>query len=255
MQVIEVWRHPVKSLQGERLRVGTIEAGGLAGDRVWGLRDRATGKVLTGRREPPLLTASARLDGDGTPHITLPDGRTAAGPGPATDATLSGWLGRPVTLVSAAGAPPGVGEYFGDATDDTSRVLEWTMPAGRFVDSLPLLVLTTASLRAGAATHPGAAWVVRRFRPNLVVEAEGTEWIEDSWCGRSLRVGEVELSVEAPCGRCTMVTRPQPGLSRDLDVYRTLLSLHEGTIGVLASVTTPGTVRPGDTVEVHPSLG
>jgi hypothetical protein len=45
-------------------------------------------------------------------------------------------------------------EYFADATDDTSAAIEWTMPPGRFVDALALLVLTTASLRAGAARYP-----------------------------------------------------------------------------------------------------
>ena len=38
-----------------------------------------------------------------------------------------------------------------DATDDKSRAIERTMPAGRYVDALPLLVLATASLRTAAA--------------------------------------------------------------------------------------------------------
>ena len=250
LRLLELWRYPVKSLQGERLAVGTVESDGLAGDRAWGVRDVDTDKVLTGRREPQLLMAQARLDADGTPHISLPDGTTVSGAGRATDARLSEWLGRRVALTSAAWGSPGVGEYFDDATDDASRVLEWTMPRGRFVDTLPLLVLTTASLRAGAVALPSAEWATRRFRPNLLVEAEGTRWLEDSWYGRALRVGEAELSVEVPCVRCTMVTRSQPGLDRDVDVYRTLLALHEGTIGAMASVTIPGTVCAGDTVEI-----
>ncbi len=250
VRVLELWRHPVKSFQGERLSAATLEGDGLSCDRAWGVRDADTGKILTGRREPRLLMASAALNDDATPHITLPDGTTADGTGPATDGTLSAWLGRPVTLDSAAGAPPAVGEFFDDATDDTSRVLEWTMPPGRFVDALPLLVLTTASLRAGAVALPGADWVVRRFRPNVLIEAGGTGWAEDAWCGQTLRVGEARLSVEAPCARCTVVTRPQPGIDRDLDVYRTLLSRHQGTFGVWASVAVPGTIGVGDAVEV-----
>ena len=47
------------------------------------------------------------------------------------------------------------------------------MPAGRFVDALPLLVLTTASLRTAAALHPDGDWGMRRFRANLVVDVAG----------------------------------------------------------------------------------
>jgi MOSC domain-containing protein len=61
MHVSEVWRHPVKSLQGERVDEAVVENSGLAGDRRWGVVDCDTGKVLTGRREPSLLLASARL--------------------------------------------------------------------------------------------------------------------------------------------------------------------------------------------------
>ena len=253
VRVLELWRHPVKSLQGERLRVATIERDGLAGDRGWGVLDAITGKVLTGRRNPPLLMACASLNGDGTPHIVLPDGTMTDGTGKTTDAILSAWLGRPVRLVSANDSPAAVGEYFYDATDDTSDVLEWTMPSGRFVDTLPLQLLTTASLRAGAAALPSGDWAVRRFRPNLLIEAEGTGWPEDRWYGHALRVGTVRLTAERPCVRCSMVTRPQPGIDRDLDVYRTLLALHKGTFGMMASVTAPGTVRVGDTLEVSAS--
>ena len=101
-----------------------------------------------------LLEAAGALTDDGQPEITLPDGALLRGPGPATDAALSDWLGHAVALVAAAGAPGAPAEFFADATDDTSQAIEWTMPAGRFVDALPLLVLTTASLRAGPSTTP-----------------------------------------------------------------------------------------------------
>ncbi|MGZ4507212.1 MAG: MOSC domain-containing protein [Blastococcus sp.] len=65
------------------------------------------------------------------------------------------------------------------------------MPADRFVDALPLLVLTTASLRTAAALHPEGDWNVRRFRPNLVVDVAGEGWIEDGWCaGATLHIIE-----------------------------------------------------------------
>src|SRR5688572_5611671 len=99
MRVAQLWRYPVKSLLGERLSEAAFAADGLAGDRDWGILDPATGRILTARREPRLLFARAKLEGD-APRITLPDGRTVLGMGAGTDAALSDWLGRPVTLVA-----------------------------------------------------------------------------------------------------------------------------------------------------------
>ena len=48
--IAALWRHPVKSLQGESLAAATIDHDGLRGDRRWGIRDEATGRILTGRR-------------------------------------------------------------------------------------------------------------------------------------------------------------------------------------------------------------
>jgi uncharacterized protein YcbX len=252
MRLAAITRYPVKSLQGEPVSVGHIDADGLRGDRCWGIRDEATGKVLTARRAPRLLFAAASLAPDGTPVITLPTGATCHGPGPATDAALSAWLGRPVRLVSSVDAPAGRAEYFADATDDTSEAIEWTMPSGRFVDALPLLVLTTASLRTAAALHPSGDWHPRRFRANLLVEVDGDGWAEDGWCGPSyLRVGDALLQPEAGCTRCTMVTRPQPGLDDDREIFRTLARHHGARFGVWSRVVDGATVHVGDDVGVE----
>jgi uncharacterized protein YcbX len=252
MRLAAIWRHPVKSLQGETLSEATVDADGVRGDRSWGIRDETSGRILTGRREPRLLLGTASLTDDGEPGVTLSTGATCRGVGAHTDAVLSDWLARPVALVAAAGAPGAPAEYFADATDDGSEAIEWTMPAGRFVDSMPILVLTTASLRAGAGLHPSGDWDVRRFRPNLLVESDDDEWVEDGWCGRNLRIGAVKVTPRQPCIRCTMVTRPQPQLDRDLDIYKTLARHHGGNLGVWSTVDTPGILRVGDPVDVEP---
>ena len=118
--VAGVWRYPVKSLQGEQLTAARIDLTGLSGDRRWGIRDDATGRILTARREPRLLAAAATLDADG-PVVVLPDGATLLGQGAVTDAGLRDWLGRPVTLVAADGAAGARAEFFADATDNTER--------------------------------------------------------------------------------------------------------------------------------------
>jgi uncharacterized protein YcbX len=252
VRLLQIARYPVKSLQGELLTTAQIVADGMPGDRRWGIRDEATGKVLTARRAPQLLFASATMAPDGTPRITVPTGATCHGPGAETDSVLSQWLGKPVRLVSSVGAPAARAEFFADATDDASEAIEWTMPEGRFVDALPLLVVTTASLRTAAELHPAGDWDLRRFRANLVVDVDGVGWVEDAWCGSAtLGIGGVRLQPQELCMRCTMVTRPQPGLEADREVFRTLARHHGGRFGAWTSVVSGGSVSVGDDVVVE----
>ncbi len=252
MRLVQIARYPVKSLQGEFVSRAEIEPNGVRGDRRWGIRDETIGKILTGRRAPQLLFAAAVLAPDGAPVITLPTGMSCHGPGVETDVALSDWLDKPVRLVTSADAPAGRAEYFADATDDASQAIEWTMPTGRFVDALPLLVLTTASLRTAAAHHPTGDWQLRRFRPNLVIDVADDGWVEDTWCTRStVRIGAVKLRPQQPCMRCTMVTRPQPGLAEDRDIFRTLARHHRGHLGAWTAVSTGGTVHVGAEVSIE----
>jgi uncharacterized protein YcbX len=247
--VVSVHRHPVKSLRGEAVTTAAVTANGLDGDRAWGIQDAGTGKILTGRREPSLLLARATLH-DRSPVIELPNGETHTGPGPATDAALSGWLGRPVRLVAATDQPSSTAEYFADATDDTSAAIAWTMPVGRFVDAMPVLLVTTSSLRKGRSLYPDGQWDVARFRPNVLIDLADDGWAEDSWCGRTLHIGTAAITPAAPCERCTMVTRPQPGLARDLEIYKVLARHHGGTFGVWSAVAAPGVISVGDAVKI-----
>jgi uncharacterized protein YcbX len=249
MQVVGLWRYPVKSLQGEQIATARLEDDGVRRDRCWGIRDQVTGRILTARRRPELLAATASYDGD-LPVITLPGGETLTGPGVRTDELLSDWLGSPVSLVGSAEGAPGRAEFFADATDDTSEAIEWTMPEGRYVDAAPVLLLTTGSLRAAAALYPDGDWDPRRFRPNVLVDLDGNGWIEDGWIGQQVRLGPAVLIPRQPCVRCTMVTRPQPGLEADVEVFRTLARKHGGLFGVWADITTPGSVSVGDAVAV-----
>jgi uncharacterized protein YcbX len=244
MEVVGLWRYPVKSLQGEPIEFTRVEADGVEGDRRWGIRDQRTGRILTARRRPELLGASSTYDGD-EPVITLPDGSTVAGLGGRTDRQLSAWLASPVSLVPSSGEA-GRAEFFADATDDTSAAIEWTMPAGRYVDAAPLLILTTASLRTAAGHYPNGTWDARRFRPNVLIDLEGDGWVEDSWVGRQIQIGAVTLIPTEPCIRCTMVTRSQPGLDADIEIFRTLARHHGGLFGVWCEVVTPGSLAIGD---------
>jgi uncharacterized protein YcbX len=245
MEVLGLWRHAVKSLQGERLESARFEYDGLVGDRRWGIRDLRTGRILTARRRPELLGAVASYDGE-LPMITLPDGCTCRRAGAGYRRSPVAVAGEPCLAGGLRRNAGGRAEYFADATDDNSQAIEWTMPAGRYVDSAAVLVLSTASLRTAAQLHPDGVWDPRRFRPNVLIDVEGKGWLEDEWVGRTLSIGAVVLVPLQPCIRCTMVTRAQPGLEADADVFRTLARHHRGLFGVWCDVLTGGTLSVGE---------
>jgi uncharacterized protein YcbX len=54
-RVGELWRYPVKSMRGSTVaELPVTERGGL-GDRVWALRDLASGRIASAKRFPRLL--------------------------------------------------------------------------------------------------------------------------------------------------------------------------------------------------------
>lgn len=253
MRVAAVNRYPVKSFQGESLDSVDVDAAGLVGDRAWGVVENATGKVWSAKRHGVLLEASARTTPDG-PIITLPDGTVIEPDDASRDARLSSWLGEAVSLRAASAADDKVYEASLQLDPDL-EVFDMPMTPGRYLDLSPVHLLTTASLRAGAANHPGGNWSADRFRPSIVVEVDEDvsepTFVENDWVGCSVRIGEVTLDVVLPTVRCVMTTRVQPPkrLERDLDIFKTLNRVNQQNLGVYANVTTPGTVRVGDAVE------
>lgn len=235
MRVVELWRFPVKSLQGERVEATGLGPRGLAGDRTWAIFDRDTGFGLTARRMKELLFASARLRADGTPEITLPDGAVAA-----DDAALSAWLGRDVELRGAD--DPRERRY--ENPFDTEDEGDWQPFDGSreaFHDSrtASVTIVSTGTLDGRER---------RRFRANVVVDGAG----EDDLVGRSVQLGAARLEIVAPVPRCVMVTRAQPGgIGIDRDVLRRIHREHGGTLSVGGPVVAPGSVRVGD--ELRPA--
>jgi uncharacterized protein YcbX len=56
--VCELWRYPVKSLGGERLKRTTISARGVLGDRGWALRNEETGELHNAKRYPVVMRSA-----------------------------------------------------------------------------------------------------------------------------------------------------------------------------------------------------
>lgn len=234
MRVVRLWRYPVKSMHGEQLDVAALGADGFEWDRHWTVVDEATGLGLTARREPALLMASATVR-DGEAVITLPDGTVAA-----DDAALSEWLGRPVRLMEATSASASFEAPSENFDEDAKPWFTWTGPEGSFHDWPKVSLASTATM---------APWDERRFRQNIVVDGAD----EDALIGSDVTIGTTGLSVQFAIPRCVMVTRPQPGLDRDLDVLKALNRERGGNLGIGCLVTTPGTISVGDTVDPVPA--
>ena len=244
--IAALWRYPVKSMAGEPLDAAQLHDSGFAGDRVRGVLDVASGTILSAKRVPRLLQATARYaDDDGSVTIELPDGTETGTADRAVDARLSTWLDRQVRLVEAD--PDERASFEMDHPDDDSQVFEIRMPPGRFSDtSSPIHLLTTASLRAVAASYPDGDWDPRRFRANVVVDCDGTSFVEEEWVDSELSLGAARLFVRKPTGRCVLTTRAQPGLVDDTAIYRTVRATNAGNLGVYLRVVQEGPVAVGD---------
>jgi uncharacterized protein len=229
MRIVELWRHPVKSAQGLQVDEVTIDQRGFVGDRRWGLRDVATGNILTGRREPRLLFL---IGGDG--NVTLPSGVPTA-----DDQEISAWLDREVRLVGTSDEVRSTYEVPLDPLGSEQQWVSWQGPAGSFLDS----TRTAVSMVSAPALRN---WDHRRFRMNIVFDETG----DTDLIGKRILLGTAVLDVVKPVDRCVMVTRPQPNLERDLDVLKAINADHEGNLGVGAIVVEPGVVRLEDAVTI-----
>jgi uncharacterized protein YcbX len=285
VRVVEIRRCPVKSMQGEMPMEATLDATGLVGDRAYALVDTETGAVASAkdpRRWAALLGFCAEFSAAPGPFqpvsIILPGGEIVSSTDPDVDGRLSSAMGRTVTLSDAPSAGAAFDEVWPDieglapvefvASQQSGRTIEgeavsslpvgWLAP-GTFQDVAPVTVLTTASLRAAQRLHPDGDWDPRRFRMTLLIDVDGDGFVENDWVGRSLTVGAARLTVFSPTPRCVMTTLPQPGLSADRNVLRTVARHNRAEcpgvgmfacLGVYANVDVGGTISVGAEVEL-----
>lgn len=231
LRVARVWRYPVKSMLGQQAGHIEVVTAGVVGDRRYAIRDAGGGLgsgKSTGRlhRINGLLRFRTRYE-DERAIVTFPDGSELDADDPEIGAMLSDALGQSVSL---------------EREDN-----------GSHVDVSPLHLLTTASLDWLVRTLPETQSDERRFRPNLVIEAEGGEPVEQEWIGRVLRIGrDVMLRITEPTERCGMVALEQDDLPRDPRVLRHITRNAGLMFGVYAEVLAPGRIEPGDEVLLEP---
>ncbi|QEH31746.1 MOSC domain protein [Aquisphaera giovannonii] len=231
-RVAGIRRYPVKSMAAEPLDEVEVTWHGLAGDRRWAfvrgdsarsgfpwftLRERADMRLFR-----PSFADPAQPDKSPT-FVEAPSGETFD----VADPRLGDELG-----------PGGV------------RVIK--QDRGVF-DTFPLSLITTQSVaRLGEAV--GAPLDAERFRPNLLIEAAGEEpFLEDSWVGRTLRIGGMRMRVDERDARCVVITIDPETAGRNPAILRAVARDREGCLGVYGTPVEPGRIAVGDPVFLEPS--
>lgn len=224
----DLWRFPVKSFGGERLRRAFVGPFGILGDRRVAVVDGA-GNPLTARRAHALLGFRAGCSdqdgGDGV-EVSTPEGWDLDWDDPSLAAEVSRAIGQDVSLLRS--------------------------PVGMH-DAAPLHLVSTASLAAVGAWQDAEEADRRRFRANVVVEIEGDEAFgEDAWTGTTLRLGDggPVLQVVSPTERCAITTFDPDTLERDNRVLAGLARERENLFGVYARVVRAGWAEVGAPVRI-----
>lgn len=236
--VIELWRYPASSLAGERQDAISVGLETIDGDRLFGLVDVSDNEIARPDRDakwhkvPRIRT---RLSNDRKLEIAVPDGDWLAAPGAECDRAVSAYLGfaasiRPFSQDNAPG-------YTGPLTTERYR-------------KAPIHLLTTASLARLKALHPEGVPDPRRFRPNIVVDmaAVAGSFPETEWIGHKLAIGDLMLTISAPCRRCGFTIISQDGFDNDPGILRNLVRHNAHNLGVYCTVDQPARVEIGATM-------
>ncbi len=277
-----LYRYPVKSMAGESLDQLTLGPKGVPGDRAWAVRDEKRGGIRGAKHFRELMQCSARYaqepaaEGSSPAEVTLPSGEVLGTGDDALPEKLGELVNCPVSfwpLMPAdaldhyrRGAPihedmeqewrrvfaRPEGTPLPDLSVFPPELFEFESPLGTYFDAFPLLLLTQQSLDTLARATPDSQFDVRRFRPNILLDAPSDDpFPELAWVGKEVTIGSATLKVELHCPRCQMTTHGFADLPRDSKIMQTMIRESEGNLGVYASVVTPGKVSMGDTLSVQ----
>lgn len=267
MHVVGTHVYPVKSCYRVDTNRVEVNPWGLAGDRRWMVVD-AEGRAITQRDHAELTRVRPELTDDGIvlrtpgqPDLAVPEPRH----GELTEVTVWRFTGK------AALADPSAHEWFTALLGRPARLVWLDDPTRRpvdpvyarpedrvsFADGFPLLLANAASLRAlndlilesGSLEGP---LPMTRFRPNVVIDG-GPPWVEDTWIGRRIRIGEVTFRVPKPCARCVVTTTDQETGERGREPLLTLGRHRNINHGLLFAVNlipdNAGVIGVGDEVQ------
>jgi uncharacterized protein YcbX len=227
-RLVGLWRYPVKSMAGEPLDTADVSWQGMVGDRRW-----AFVRAGTERSGFPWLTIRERPDMTMyEPHFIHPDQPDSS----------------PIRVRTPSGAEHDVlAPELAHDLGHGARVIK--QDRGVF-DAFPLSLISIQTV-AGISALAGEQLDVRRFRPNLVFEASGSEpYPEDAWVGSRLKIGTLTLRVDKRDMRCAVVNVDPASGRRDAAVLRAIALERSACAGVYGSTVVPGRVALGDVVSI-----
>ncbi|MGN6722503.1 MAG: MOSC domain-containing protein [Marmoricola sp.] len=219
-------RYPIKAMGGEGLTSVELDARGLVGDRWYAVEDEdghfASGKrTRRFRRRDEVFDYAARSEGGGV-IVSGPEGEWRVDD-PELSSTLSGRMGVPVRVLPEAEVPH---QDAGSVSLVGTATLDWCAD------------------RWGIDADP------RRLRVNIVLETS-EPFIEETWIGRRIAVGEVELDVVARIERCRTIDVAQDGATGRGRWLKPLAAEREMCAAIYANVAKPGTIAVGDRVSYY----
>jgi uncharacterized protein YcbX len=244
---------PVKALRLSHPLEAELAAGGIPADRRFFMIDEA-GDLFDATDHGPLLAVVPAYDPAAERlRLSFPTGDVVEGPVDRLgDEVVTDFFGRTVDGDVVEGP-------FADAlTEFAGRPVRLARVRrdGDGQDVHPLTVVSSASVRdLGVRGGHGPDLDARRFRINL--EIEGCEpYEEDSWNGRSVRIGEATIRVRGQIPRCVVTTLGPDSGEKDFRTlteiarYRPRIGGRGGLpFGMYAEVVEPGWIHVGDAVE------
>ena len=240
---------PVKGLALQHPRSIRLDRDGVPGNREFFLVD-PTGRLFNASKHGPLMQVSAAYENrNGSERLVLrfPDGTEVADDVRVGDESPTNFWGRPVRGRYVEGP---LSDALTDYVGRPVRLVHAIDRGGAF-DVHVVSLLSEASVEELARQAGLQQLDGRRFR--MLITLDGCEpHEEDTWEGRSFRIGTAMIRVRGPVPRCVITTKdPATGLRdfdslREIKRYRGLRDGKKVDFGVYATVEEPGIVSVGD---------
>ncbi|MEO5654009.1 MAG: MOSC N-terminal beta barrel domain-containing protein [Marmoricola sp.] len=249
---------PVKGLALHHPRSISLNAQGADADRLFYLLDES-GMIQSCTRNPQLYGLSASYDTESRRlEVSRGDELLIGGTAERGERVETDVWGLRM-LSSDVVADPTWSEFFSTLT---GRRVQLVQGRGTAYDVRPVTLLGASSV-AALAQNAGVPQIdARRFRM-LIEFSGGLPYVEDSWEGRLVQVGEAVLRGGGPVHRCAATTRDPETGAVNLQVLRMILD-HRGrqdsllgpgaNFGVYGDVVEPGRVSIGDRLEIEPAV-
>jgi len=254
-RVTRLFTTPVKGFAVNEPDSVTLERNGAVGDRDFFLVDDKEA-LISITRTGAFSSWRAQFDRDESVlALSSQDGRVLA------DKVVEGkagvfdfWGSRDVSGQIVAGP---WSQWLSDIAGQPVSLVRASSPGDAY-DETPVTVVSEESVAELARVTNTESIDIRRFRMLINISGVGP-YEEETWSGKTVRIGSALLQMKGPVPRCNATTRNPDSGKRDLKVLK-LIAEGRGMLpndfgedlnmGAYAEVLEPGVVTVGDRVEL-----